>query len=143
MVAEPGDEVVLFEGLAGIPAFNPDDDPGPSSVDAFRALVASADGLLFATPEYAFGLPGSLKNALDWLVGTGEIYGKRVVVLSGAPSAARGTNARADLERTLRGQGANVLASSTIAVPTALRGHEVDDPDIREAVEKALAEFRV
>ncbi len=138
-VAPPGVEVIRFEGLADIPAFNPDDEPGPPAIDAFRALVASADGLLIATPEYAFGLPGSLKNALDWLVGTGDLYGKRVVVLAGAPSAERGANARADLERTLSGQGAQVLASTTIAVPTTLRGHEIDDPDIREAVVKALA----
>lgn len=135
-------EIVLFDGLADIPAFNPDTDPAPPAVEAFRARVRSADGLVIATPEYAFGLPGSLKNALDWLVGSGELYEKRVVVLSGAPSPERGANARADLERTLGGQGANVLASTTIAVPTGLRGHEIDDADIREAVVKALTGFR-
>lgn len=60
-------------------------------------------------------MPGSLKNALDWLVGTGDLYGKPVAVLSAAPTAGRGGNARADLERTLRGQGADVRASRTIA----------------------------
>ena len=106
-----------------------------------RALVQSADGLLIATPEYAHGLPGTLKNALDWLVGTGELYGKRVVIVSAAPSSERAAYAGADLERTLRAQGANVLASSTIAVPTRARGREIDDPEIVAAVEAALVAF--
>ena len=134
-------EVALFDGLAAIPAFNPDTDPPPASVEAFRSLVKSADGVFFATPEYAFGLPGSLKNALDWLVGSGELYEKRVVVTSAAPSAERGAHARADLERTLRAQGARVLASQTIAVSTARRGKELDDPRIREEVSRVLGSF--
>lgn len=75
-------------------------------------------------------------------MGTGDLYGKRVVVLSAAPASERGTNARADLGRTLRAQGAEVLASATIAVPTSARGHERDEPQIRESVANALAAFR-
>ena len=110
---------MIFGELAEIPPFNPDTDPAPTAVEAFRSSVKSADGIVFATPEYAFGLPGSLKNALDWLVGSGELYEKPVVVTSAAPGASAARNARADLERTLRAQGARVLASETIAVPTA------------------------
>ena len=141
LVAPDGVEVEVYDGIADVPAFNPDVDPAPPVVEAFRALVASADGLLVATPEYAFGLPGSLKNLLDWLVGSGELYGKPVVILSGAPSSERGTLARGDLERTLGAQGAKVLYSETIAVPTSRRGAEADDPDLREAVTKALSAF--
>ena len=140
-VVAPGVEVGRFDSIAAVPAFNPDTDPSPGVVDEFRALVVAADGLIFATPEYAFGLPGSLKNLLDWLVGTGELYGKRAVILSAAPSVERGVHARADLERTLRAQGAEVLESTTIAVPTSARGHEIDDADIRDAVAGALKVF--
>ena len=96
---------------------------------------------MITTPEYAHGLPGALKNALDWLVGTGELYEKRVVVASAAPAPERGKHARADLERTLRAQGAEVLESVTITVPTRVRGSECDDPEIREAVATLLAGF--
>jgi NAD(P)H-dependent FMN reductase len=137
--APDGVEVLLFDALAHIPPCNPDLDPAPAEVEAFRALVQSADGLLIATPEYAHGLPGTLKNALDWLVGSGELYGKRVVVVSAAPSSERAAHARADLGRTLRAQGAEVLASSTIAVPTRAHGHEIDDPEIVASVDAALA----
>jgi chromate reductase len=140
-VAGPGVEIVIFDALADVPAFNPDTDPAPAVVDLFRSRVQSADGLVIMTPEYAHGLPGSLKNALDWLVGSGELYEKRVVVASAAPAPERGKLARADLERTLRAQGAQVLESVTIAVPTSARGSECEDPAINDAVAKLIESF--
>jgi chromate reductase len=140
-VAPSGVEVVIFDSLVDVPAFNPDTDPAPAAVEAFRELVQSCDRLLIATPEYAHGLPGSLKNLLDWVVGSGELYGKRVAIVSAAPAPERGKHARADLERTLRAQGADVLASRTVAVPTSVRGSECNDPAIRAAVEEVLATF--
>jgi chromate reductase, NAD(P)H dehydrogenase (quinone) len=140
-VADSDVEIVVFDRLADVPALNPDIDPAPAVVDTFRALVQSADGLIIATPEYAHGLPGSLKNLLDWMVGSGELYGKRVVIVSAAPAEERGKYARGDLERTLGAQGASVLASRTIAVPTSVRGSECQDPGIRDAVKEVLATF--
>jgi chromate reductase, NAD(P)H dehydrogenase (quinone) len=136
--------VRVYGGVDGLPHFNPDldGDRTPPSVIEFRELVGEADGVLIATPEYAFGVPGALKNALDWLVGSGDLYEKPVAVLSAAPSAERGANARADLERTLGGQGARVLASSTIVVPNG-RGAEVMADDVaRAALAAVLRAFR-
>ena len=131
--------VVVFDALGAVPAFNPDADPAPGVVEEFRELVQSSDGLLIATPEYAHGLPGSLKNLLDWLVGTGELYGKRVAIVSGAPSVERGENPRADLERTLRAQGAHVLVSRTVVVPSAVRGSELSSAEIRDAMREVVS----
>jgi chromate reductase, NAD(P)H dehydrogenase (quinone) len=131
-------ELVVFDALGDIPPFSPEIALAPAAVDAWSALVSSSDALLFATPEYAHGLPGVLKNALDWLVGSGELYGKRVAILSAAPSAERGAHARADLERTLCAQGADVLASTTIAVRASARGHEEADAGIVAGVDDAL-----
>src|SRR5690242_9174445 len=77
LVAPSDVELVLYEGLAELPAFNPDldtveGDRVPERVRELRALVGSADGLLICSPEYAHGIPGSLKNLLDWLVGSVE-----------------------------------------------------------------------
>lgn len=119
--------VGIYESVANLPHFRPD-IALPTEVVAFSERVSATDAVMIASPEYAFGVPGSLKNALDWLVGTGALYGKRVAVLSAAPSRERGANARADLERTLRGQGADVRASMTIA-----RGD-----DARAALRKVL-----
>jgi NAD(P)H-dependent FMN reductase len=131
-------DVVIFDALREIPPFSPEPAPAPAAVDAWRALVSSSDALLFATPEYAHGLPGVLKNALDWLVGSGELYGTRAAILSAAPSAQRGGHARADLERTLHAQGATVVASATIAVPAGARGDEAADDGIVAAVDHVV-----
>jgi NAD(P)H-dependent FMN reductase len=66
-------------------------------------------------------MPGVLKNALDWLVRSGEVYGKPVAVLCAAPSAERGSFVREALRRTLEAQGARVVVSATIAVPPPAR----------------------
>lgn len=131
-------EVVVFESMAGVPALQPDldDTRTPAAVAELRALVGSSDGVLIATPEYAHGLPGALKNALDWLVVSGELYGKPVAIVSAAPSAERGVNARRDLARTLRAQGARVVFSSTVA--TRIHAGKPLDAEVRAAIETAL-----
>jgi NAD(P)H-dependent FMN reductase len=71
-VAPDGVEVVLYDGVAGLPQFNPDDDTPerlPPTVAALRTGVHDADALLLSVPEYAGALPGSFKNVLDWLIG--------------------------------------------------------------------------
>lgn len=106
-------------------------------------MVKAADAVLIASPEYAFGVPGALKDALDWLVGSGDLYEKPVAVLSAAPSAERGANARADLERTLGGQGARVIASATIVVPRGDAFDVTSDAAARERLVAVLDAFRV
>src|SRR2546429_9909735 len=76
-LATDGITAEMYDGLAALPAFSPDEDerpPGPAA--DLRARIAAAEALLFCTPEYAGTLPGSLKNLLDWTVGGGETYGK-------------------------------------------------------------------
>jgi NAD(P)H-dependent FMN reductase len=71
---------VIYDGLARLPAFNPDDDGDrvPREVAELREEITAADAVLFCTPEYAGTLPGSFKNLLDWTVGGGQLYGKPV-----------------------------------------------------------------
>jgi len=105
-----------FEGLANIPAMNPDhgDDPG-DAVLGWRARLGAADAVLIAAPEYAGSIAGVVKNALDWIVGSGELYGKPVALISAGTSG--GVFARRDLVRTLSWQGGHVVASLGIAGP--------------------------
>ena len=101
----PGIEVHIFEHLADLPHFNPDldGDSPPAPVVGLRALARDADAMLIASPEYAHEMPGSLKNALDWLVSSGELYGKPAALLCASPSRDRGEYAREALQHTRSG----------------------------------------
>jgi NAD(P)H-dependent FMN reductase len=107
-VAPEGVETVWYDGLADLPAFNPDDDgTAHPSVVALREYLSRADAVLFCTPEYAGTLPGSLKNLLDWTVGTGDLYRKPVAWITVAPPA-RGDGATATLRSVLGYVGAEI-----------------------------------
>ena len=82
-----------------------------------RELLRDADGVLICTPEYAFGVPGSLKNALDWTVSSGEINEKPVAAISASPLYSGGDKAPASLLLTLTALGANVPDGGTLSIP--------------------------
>ena len=134
-------EMQLFEGLGSLPAFNPDlDETAPASVTSFRAMVAAADAIAISSPEYAHGVPGVLKNALDWLVGSGELYRKPVGLLH---LSDRGEYARASLREILATMGAEIVLDIVVPKLPADRlgtasGEASQTLDIAAAVE-ALA----
>ena len=119
LLAPDGVTISVSNAIAGLPHFNPDlDEEGatlPAPVSAFRAQVAAADALLVSSPEYAHGVPGVLKNALDWLVSGPEIPYKPTGLLN---ASARSTHAHAALVETLRTMSAHVVegASTTVAL---------------------------
>jgi NAD(P)H-dependent FMN reductase len=118
-------DLALWEGLGDLPHFRPDAGPH-ATIDSLQRTIETADAVLIATPEYAGGMPGSLKNALDWLVGSGGLYEKPVVIVSAAPSLERGHNARRWVEEVAHMQGAVVRDSFTVQVaPTDGRGQIV------------------
>jgi chromate reductase, NAD(P)H dehydrogenase (quinone) len=148
-VAPAGIDATIYDGLGALPHFNPDDDvegePVAAPVADLRARIAKADALLFSTPEYAGGLPGSFKNLLDWTVGGGETYGKPVAWLNASgPAAPTGAaDAHESLRKVLRYTGADIVeeACVRIPVPRAAVGPDgaIGDPEIRERVGAALA----
>jgi len=81
-------DTTVFEGLTELPHFNPDldTDHPPEAVNNFRKLLKNSDGILICTPEYAMGVPGTLKNALDWTVSSGEFTGKPVALITASTS---------------------------------------------------------
>jgi chromate reductase, NAD(P)H dehydrogenase (quinone) len=123
---------VLYDGLADLPAFNPDDDGDrlPEAVAGLRRQIADADAVIFCTPEYAGTLPGSFKNLLDWTVGGGEIYGKPVAWINVAASG-RGKGAEATLALVLGYVGAVIVdaACRRIQVDRAAIGSDGTVPD--------------
>ncbi len=105
-----------FDRLAEIPAFDPErDDERIDVIDDWRRRITMADVVLVATPEYAGGVAGAVKNAFDWLVGSGSVYRKPVGLISAGTSG--GHFARQAMAQTLTWQGAYVVAELGIAAP--------------------------
>lgn len=123
LLKPPGMEIEIYQGLATLPHFNPDEDaaPLPPSVAAWRAKIAAANGLLISSPEYARGIPGSLKNALDWLVSGPEHPGKPVAFFH---ASERGVAAQAALRLVVETMGMRICDDATITIP--LLGSEKD-----------------
>jgi chromate reductase len=141
-LAPPGVEIILYEGLGALPHFNPDldgDNP-PQSVLELRSAVGLADGLLISSPEYAHGVPGSLKNALDWLVSSVEFPGRAIGLLNTSP---RARHATAQLTEILTTMSARLVpeASVTLTLPvqTANGTGFAASPDFRQQLSSALS----
>ncbi len=119
LLVPEGVTVTSYEGLDSLPHFSPDrdGDAAPEAARDWRAQVKAADSVLFVTPEYAFGIPGSLKNALDWLVTSGELWRKPVVVVSASPSAKGGEYAHAALLLTLSALEAQIVEDGSLTIP--------------------------
>ena len=97
----------IYDALSSIPPFDPgvDNDTPPEAVIALRNAIIAADAIIICTPEYAFGVPGQLKNALDWLVSSSTLVDKPVVLIT---ASLGGENAHASLQLTLNALSANI-----------------------------------
>jgi len=143
-LAPPGMEISLYDGLGDLPHFNPDLDGEAISpaVKAWRTSLQAAEGIVFSVPEYAHGVPGSLKNALDWVVGSSEFVGKPVAFFN---ASSRGTYAQSSLTESLTVMSAKVLSGASITMELMGRplspGDIVADPDMAATLRAALGAF--
>lgn len=136
-----GYEFELAPTLSRLPFFNADEDASalPPTVADLRARVDQADAVLIASPEYAHGTSGLLKNALEWLSGGIEFAGKPVALVTASPAATGGNRAQAWLRETLTVMGIDVLSPGLEIplVPRKVSGGRVTDP----ATVAAMAEL--
>ena len=136
--------VEAFEGIGDLPHFNPDleSEALPPVVNAFRRRIGEADGLLISCPEYARGIPGSFKNALDWLVGSLDFPGKPVALFNASP---RASDAQAALRLVLATMSARLIAEADLTLPLLAKGLEAHaiaaDPVLADPIRAALAAF--
>ena len=105
-------QFTVYDNLGKLPHFN-DAPESPEQVLHFREALKSADAVLFVTPEYAFGVPGTLKNALDWTVSSGEFVNKPTAVIVASTG---GENAFHSLLLTLNAISARIGEKSTLLV---------------------------
>jgi NAD(P)H-dependent FMN reductase len=133
-VAPAGCEIRLYTALGDLPLFNPDlEGREPAAVLDFRTQLRESDGVLIASPEYAHGVTGAMKNALDWVVASGEFVAKPTALLNASP---RATHAQAALTETVRVMDARLVPEACITVP--LLGARLDETGILAASQISL-----
>ena len=133
----------LYPGIGDLPLFNPDLEAcPPAPVLRWHSAVAMSDALLIASPEYAHGVTGTIKNALDWLVSFEPFVGKVVAVFNASPRAERADMA---LRETLKTMSASIAERASVSLPVLGSGlseqEMLDDPVIGSLVRSALAEL--
>src|SRR5207344_618511 len=96
-----------------------DVDGPPESVLRWKQALAKSDAILIASPEYAFSLPGVLKNAIDWVVGTGELEGKVVAITAAVLHQGRGRRGLQALRDTLSAVRATIVGGEPIPLGPA------------------------
>lgn len=129
-------EYTVYNSLGELPHFSPDidGDNSPAVVTEFRQLLKNANGVIVCTPEYAFNLPGVLKNALDWTVSTGEFYEKPTAVISASPLPSGGDKAHYSVMMTMTAMQATVSENAKLMIPSInkkMQGDEITDIDTR------------
>jgi NAD(P)H-dependent FMN reductase len=124
----------IYENLAQIPPFDPglDNEDPPKPITELRSAIANADAIIICTPEYAFGVPGQLKNALDWLVSSSTLVDKPVSLITASSS---GEYAHPSLLRTLGALSANVIEDACLLIPF-IRAKMDGEGNIRDEVVK-------
>jgi NAD(P)H-dependent FMN reductase len=115
MLAPPVVAVNIYAGIGELPHFNPDleETAGPAVSD-FRRHLQESDAVLISSPEYAHGVPGVLKNALDWIVGSGELVDKPVALINASPQS---TYAYASLAETITVMSARLVKNACVTLP--------------------------
>lgn len=144
-LALPNIELVIFDAVGELPLFNPDLEARlPVQVIALHRAVAESDALLIASPEYAHGVTGVMKNTLDWLVSFEPFVGKRVAVLNVSPRAHHADRA---LRETLKTMSANIIDEASFRIPIGsthfVAAANFDDPLVTSAIKQSLLALNV
>jgi chromate reductase len=146
-VASDHIRIEICELIGDLPIFNPDreGEHTPEIVEMFAARIRAADGLIIACPEYAHGIPGGLKNALDWLVSRDEVPFKPVMI---AHSSHRGEFVLAQLTDVLTTMSLVLVTEAFVQLPLVGKNQEAQhallaDTGSKELLDAALRQFSV
>lgn len=137
--------LTVHDGLGRLPIFNPDDEGERTPPEARRLIdaVSRTDGLVIACPEYAHGVPGGLKNALDWLVSTDTAVGKPAMLVH---ASSRSAISRAALGEILRTMSFDLMPPPALEIGLlGKKGGDIGEtlalPESVAAMREALAAF--
>ena len=111
----PENVEIEIGNLGDLPLFNPDrEDEQIESVMALKTLLKQSDGLIIASPEYAHGMSGVMKNALDWLVSGNEFVDKPIMLINTSP---RASHAQASLREVLTTMSGKLVEKAHVTIP--------------------------
>lgn len=144
----PGHVQVQQLPIAELPLYNEDISPLPDVVSAFKAGIQQADAVLLATPEYNYGIPGGLKNAIDWASRPGykSVFAHKPVTMLGAsPGQAATARAQGQLKQVLLGMLSEIYPCPELVIGAADKKFsemgEVTDPALQTALERHARDF--
>lgn len=141
----PGDiEVKVFQSLGELPLFNPDiEHLEQSAVELLKNEIIAADAVIIASPEYAHGITGVMKNALDWMVGNESFVFKPVALINSSP---RATHAYESLTEILHTMSATVVKPASITIPIlgsySSETEMIENLQVRTAIDVVLHELQ-
>jgi len=136
-------ELVMFESITRLPQFNPDDtDADRPEVMRWRQQIREADGILICTPEYAHGVPGALKNAIDWTVSTNEFSHKPTALITASTDGRFGHAALLETLRTIEAKNIEALQLLISFAQTKI-GHDntIKDELTLAAIKKLIGDL--
>jgi len=134
----------IYDRLADIPPFDPglDNEQPSEAVAELRDLMKNASGVIICTPEYAFGVPGQLKNMLDWMVSSSSLVDKSVALIT---ASSVGSHAHASLLLTLSALSAKVIDGATLLIPFIRSkidaGGNITDQETEKALRNVMEVF--
>lgn len=143
-------EISTFDRLGDIPPYNDDvmskGDPEP--VAAFKAAIREADAMLIATPEYNYGIPGVLKNAIDWAsrpAGKSALNRKPAAIMGCSPGLGGTIRAQHALRQSFVFTDTYVMSQPEIKIPSAAplfdSSGRLADETTRQYIRKFLESF--
>jgi NAD(P)H-dependent FMN reductase len=137
-------DITIYDSIADLPHFDPDrsNDNVPGIVTAFREALAQAAGVIICTPEYAHGVPGTLKNALDWTVSTADFSGKPTVLITASTDGRFGHQALLETLRVIEAKDIDQLQLLISFVRTKVDGSgNIIDEKTRSEVKQLMNDF--
>jgi chromate reductase len=145
----PGHASIELFPLDDVPLYNADldGDAPPAAVAGLKTAIAQADGLVLCSPEYNYGMPGVLKNAIDWASRPGfasPLKGKPVLIATASPGTAGGVRAQAQIRDALAATLARPVVRQHVAianVATRIREGRLADEPTLEFLRVALADL--
>ncbi len=134
-------DITIYDGLGSLPHFDPD-LPDGEEVTAFKRRIREADGVIICTPEYAHGVPGTLKNAIDWTVSSCEFSGKPTALITASTDGRYGHQALLETLKVIEAKGVEQLS---LLIPFARtkvdKAAGITDGKTMSAVQELIREF--